>query len=29
VSGGTISQVADGLYLVKAAAPDLKIEINK
>ena len=29
VSGGTISQVADGLYLVKAATPDLKIEINK
>ena len=29
VSGGTISQASDGLYLVKAASPELEIEINK
>ena len=29
VSGGTISEAADGLYLVKAAKPDLEIEIVK
>ncbi len=29
VTGGSISEAADGLYLVKAVLPDLEIEINR
>lgn len=29
VTGGSISEAADGLYLVKAVRPDLEIEINR
>jgi hypothetical protein len=29
VTGGTVSRAADGLYLVKAASPEMTISISK